>query len=193
MTIAADDVTYKIEPEAEVEDTGTETSSDPVIPEERPTSPTPSFRKPVSPPPPPPHPEAGPSWEATWRDLDLSAWDFLENPFKRVHDEPADLQTQYYRLEHITQGANRALDNCGPGNILRELAKRADWKELKQLKTEKAQLTAHVTTMTQELSHENEEVRKYHAEQAVVFSWIRDRSWWDIRGRSSTRRTSTTG
>ena len=45
-----------------------------------------------------------------------------------------------------------ALDNCGPKNILRELAKRADRKELEQLKTENAQLTAHVAAMTQELS-----------------------------------------
>ena len=66
------------------------------------------------------------------------------------------------------------MDNCGPGNILRELAKRADRKELEQLKTKKAHLTAHVAAMTQELSQKSEEIRKYHAEQAVVFSWIRE-------------------
>ena len=125
LTIAADEVTYKIEPEVEVKDTGTETSSDPVIPEEPPTSPTPSFRKPTSPPPPPPRPEAIPSRE-TRQDVDLSAWNFPENPFKRIQEEVADLQTQYYRLEHITRGANRALDSCGSGSFLRELAKRAD-------------------------------------------------------------------
>jgi hypothetical protein len=66
--------------------------------------------------------------------VDLSAWDFLEYPFKRVHDELEYLQTQYYQLEHITKGASKALDNCGPGNILWELAKRADRKELDQAK-----------------------------------------------------------
>ena len=135
-----DEVIYKLDPEAEVKDKGTENSSDPAVPEEPPTSPTPSFRKPASPPPPPPRPEAGPSWEANWQDLDLSARDFPEAPFKRIHDELAELQTQYYRMEHITRGANRALDNCGPGNILRELAKRADRKEIERLETEKAQL-----------------------------------------------------
>ena len=67
-----------------------------------------------------------------------------------------------------------ALDNCGPGNILRELGKRADRKELEQLRTEKAQLTAQVATMTQELSQKSEEVRKYHVEQAMVLSRIRE-------------------
>ena len=105
--------------------------------------------------------------------MDLSAWDFLEAPFKRIHDELAELQTQYYRMEHITRGVNMALDNCGPGNFLRELAKRADRKELEQLKTEKAQLTAHVAAMTQDLNHKSEEIRKCHAKQAVVFSQIR--------------------
>ena len=77
-------------------------------------------------------------------------------------------------MEHITWGANRALDNCGPGNILRELAKKADRKEIKKLETEKAQLATQVAAMTQELSHKSEEIRKYHAEQAVVFIWIRE-------------------
>ena len=42
------------------------------------------------------------------------------------------------------------------------------------METEKAQLAAHVAAMTQELSQNSEEIRKYHAEQAVVFSRIRD-------------------
>ena len=62
--------------------------------------------------------------------MDLFAWDFPENPFKRVQEGLEDLQNQYFRLEHIARGANQALDNCGPRNILRELAKRADRKEL---------------------------------------------------------------
>ena len=36
------------------------------------------------------------------RDVDLSAWDFMEAPFKRIHDELAELQTQYYQMKHIT-------------------------------------------------------------------------------------------
>jgi hypothetical protein len=62
--------------------------------------------------------------------VNLSAWDFLENPFKRVHDKLEEFQTQFYWLEHITKGASLALGSCGPENILREIAKRADWKEL---------------------------------------------------------------
>ena len=29
--------------------------------------------------------------DTTWRNVDLSAWDFLEIPFKRLHDELAEL------------------------------------------------------------------------------------------------------
>jgi chromosome segregation ATPase len=113
--------------------------------------------------------------------LRQSAWDFPENPFKRVHDELEELQTQYYRLEHITKRASQALGSCGPGNILRELAKKADWKELDQAKkeldqvrTKNAHLHAQMAAMTQELSQKSEEIRKYHAEQTVVFSRIRE-------------------
>ena len=50
--------------------------------------------------------------------MDLSAWDFPKNSFKRVKEGLEDLQTQYFWLEHIARGANQALDNCGPKNIL---------------------------------------------------------------------------
>ena len=68
------------------------------------------------------------------------------------------------------------MNDCGPGNILRELAKGADRKELdqakkalEQVKTENAHLNAQVSAMAQELSQNSEEIQKYHAEQAVVF------------------------
>ena len=41
------------------------------------------------------------------------------------------------------------------------------------MKTQNAQLTAHVATLTQELSQTSEEVWKYHAKHALVFSRIR--------------------
>jgi len=104
----------------------------------------------------------------------LSAWNFPETPFRRIQEDLDELKAQYSRLEHIARGANAALDNCGPGNILRELAKRADRKELDQVKTENAHLKAQMEAMSQELVHKSEEVRKYHSEQAVVFSRIRE-------------------
>ena len=52
------------------------------------------------------------------------------------------------------------------------MAKRADKKELEQTKTKNAHLPAQVTALTQELSGKSEEIRKYHAEQVVVFSQI---------------------
>ena len=98
-----------------------------------------------------------------------------------MYDDLADLQTQYYRLEHITRGANQALNDCGPGNILQKLAKRTDRKEfdqakkeLDQVKTKNAHLTAQVSAMAQELSRKSEEIQKYHAEQEVVFKRIRE-------------------
>src|ERR1700738_2156101 len=65
LTIAADEVTYKLHPE--VGDLETETSSDPIVPEAPPPSlgsPPPTRQRPISPPP-SPHPETGPSREAT--------------------------------------------------------------------------------------------------------------------------------
>ena len=47
-------------------------------------------------------------------------------------------------------------------------------KELDQVKTKNAHLNAQIMAMTQELSQKSKEIRKYHAEQAVVFSWIRE-------------------
>jgi hypothetical protein len=145
LTIAAEEVAYKVRPVV----ADSSTSSDPIIPDAPPSSPESpppmrvpsspsSSRRPVSPPPPPPqpHPEAGPSRETPWRNVDLSSWDFPDNPFKRVHDKLEELQTHYYRQEHITKGASLALGGCGSGNILREIAKRADRKELDQVKRE---------------------------------------------------------
>jgi hypothetical protein len=113
--------------------------------------------------------------------VDLSSWDFPDNPFKRVHDELDELQTQYNRLEHITRGASVALGGYGPGNILREITKRADRKELDQVKreleqaqTDNAHLHAQMASMAEELGHKSEEVRKYHAEQTMVFTRIRE-------------------
>ena len=123
----------------------------------------------------------GPNREPTWRNVDPSGWDFPENPFKRVHDELEELQTQYYRLDHITKGASVALGGCGPGNILREIAKRADRKELDQarreldqVRMENAHLHAQMAAMSEELGQNSEEIRKYHAEQTLVFSRIRE-------------------
>ena len=64
-------------------------------------------------------------------------------------------------MEHITRRVNMALSNCGPGNILRELAKRTDRKQVETLETEKAQLAAHVAAMTRELAQKSEEIWKY--------------------------------
>ena len=75
LTITSDEVTYKLHPEARE----TETSRDPIVPEAPPSSPgsPPPLPRPTSPHPPsqPPfsHPEAGPSRETTWWNVDLSA------------------------------------------------------------------------------------------------------------------------
>lgn len=113
--------------------------------------------------------------------MDPSGWDFPDNPFKRVHDELEELQTQYYRLEHIIKGASLAVGGCRPGNILREIAKRADRKELEQARRELDQarmdnvhLHAQMAAMLEELGQKSEEIRKYHAEQTVIFGRIRE-------------------
>jgi hypothetical protein len=191
LAIAADEIAYKVREVAP----DSSTSSDPANPEAPPSSPgsppskrapspAPSPRRAASPPLPPPetHPEAGPSRASPWRNVDLSSWEFPETPFKRAYEEMDELQAQYYRLEHITKGASAALGGCGPGNIIREIAKRADSrKKLEEVKrefdlakTDNAHLHAQVASMAKELGQKNEELWKYHSEQAVVFNQIRE-------------------
>ena len=189
LLLASKEIGFKLQPVAQ--DTSTE-SDHPIskVPPSSPGSPPKRFRRAGSLPPPfPRHPPqspyaAGPSRtqaKAPWQNVDLSTWRFPDNPFQRVFVDLADLQTRYYRLEHITRGAYQALNDCNPGNILRKQAKRADRKELdqakkelKHIKTENAQLNVQVSAMAQELNQKSEEIRKYHAEQAVVFRQIRE-------------------
>ena len=191
-----EEVRYKLQP-APHEDSPEGDPPIPDVPPSSPGSPLESVRRAGSPAPPSPHhalpsprqpPQsphvAGPSRpsvETPWQNVDLSMWQFPDYPFQRVFADLADFQTQYYRLEHITKGANQALNNCEPGNILRELTKRADRKELdqakrelEQVRTENAHLNAQVASMAQELSRKNEEIRKHHAEHAVVLKRIRE-------------------
>ena len=60
LTIAEDEVVYKISPEIEVAETRIEDASDTAVPKPPPVSSPPKVRKPVSP---PPRQEAGPSQE----------------------------------------------------------------------------------------------------------------------------------
>ena len=113
--------------------------------------------------------------------MDPSGWKIPDAPFQRVHDDLTEIQAQFHRLEHIAQGASQALGVCGPGNIIREIAKRADRKELEQARKELAQarlenahLQAQRASMADELVQKSEEIRKYHSEQTVIFGRIRE-------------------
>lgn len=133
--------------------------------------PAPSPQKPTAT---PTQSEARPSQETPWRDIDLYSFKYPETPFKRVREEITNLQNQYFRLEHITHGVSRALDNCGLKNILWELAKKTDPLKVDALETEKAQLAAQVATMTPELAQKSEEIRRYKAEQTIVMNRVQD-------------------
>ena len=135
-------LTYGIE----ITEAGTKESlSDPVIPKPPFAALILDSRKTTAP---QPRNEASPSREPQWRDINMSFFEFLETPFKRVPEDQTNLHNQYFRLEHITQDVSMALDNCGPKNILRELAKKMDRSKVNALETEKAQLAAHVAAMT---------------------------------------------
>ena len=203
LITAEEELTFRVQPMAE----DTMTEGDPPLPEAAPYSPgspPETSRRPGSPPPPSPRRSgpspsrpppaqhaAGPSRvqpDTPWQNVDLSTWTFPESPFQRIYEDLEHLQLQYNRLEHITRGVNDALHDCGPGNILREMAKRADQKkldqarkehertreELEKVKTENAHLEAQVAAMSQELGRKTAEIRKHHAEQTVVFKRIRE-------------------
>lgn len=104
----------------------------------------------------------------------MSTFEFPEAPFKCVWEELTELQNQYFWLEHITRGVSQNLDNYGPRNIFRELSKRTDQTKVEALEMEKAQLAAQVAAMTLDLTQKSEEIRKYHAEQTMVLSRIRE-------------------
>ena len=96
LTIAAEEVAYKLQPLV----IDTSKSSDHIIPEAPPSSPgnpPPSFQMPNPPPPLSPHHHlegVGPSRtqaDTPWRNVDLSVWDFQENPFKWICDNMANL------------------------------------------------------------------------------------------------------
>jgi hypothetical protein len=82
LTIAEDEVVYKLGPEVKITETKMEEfSEDPVIPKPPPSAPTPKTRRAATP---QPRNEAGPSKEQPWKDIDLITWELPENPFKRV-------------------------------------------------------------------------------------------------------------
>ena len=77
----------------------------------------------------------------------MSNFELLETPFQRVRAGLTHLQNQYWKLEYITRGVSRALGNCRPRNILREVARVTDWLKMETLETVKAQLTAYFGTL----------------------------------------------
>ena len=107
LTIATDEVVYKLGPKAKVADTETEDSNDPAVPEEPPVSPTPSFRKPASPPPPPPRSKAGPSREGHWRDL-------LEGGLRKVWHQQIRKHPPGIGKEGGSEGDQKVGDKEGP-------------------------------------------------------------------------------
>ena len=133
---------------------------------------------------PQPRHDVGPSHTQPWRDIDLSNFKLPKTPFQRVQMGSTHLQNQYFKLEHITRGVSRALSNCGPGNIMREVARVTDRSKMQALETEKTQLAIQVAAMTQDLTQKNEDPRKYQAEQAMVLSRVRET--WSIRQISMT-------
>lgn len=74
MAIAEDEVAYKLGPDIEIMEAEIEESlSKPVIPKPPLAAPTPDLRKTAAP---QPQSDAGPSREISWRDIDLSSFEF---------------------------------------------------------------------------------------------------------------------
>src|SRR6202161_2067797 len=137
LNIAADEVTYKVRKPAQE----TSTSDDPTIPEVLPSSPgSPASQRPPASPPEeaqePPHTEAGTSRDPPRRNVDASDWEIRDLPFQVTHDNLTEMQVEYHRLEVVVRGASQALGGCRPGNIIREINRRADRRELEQAKKE---------------------------------------------------------
>jgi hypothetical protein len=103
LTIAEDEVVYKLGPEVALTESGSEESSeDPVAPEPTlpdlipipaPTStPVPETRRAATP---RPRDEGAPTREQPWRNINPATWEPPEHPFKKVRAELSALQNEY--------------------------------------------------------------------------------------------------
>jgi hypothetical protein len=190
LVIAAEKVAYKVRPLV----ADSNTSSDPIIPDAPPSSPgspppmqapspAPSSRRPVSPPPPPrqPHPKARPNRTSPWRNVDFSSWDFPENPFKRVHDELDELHGPV-----PPAGAHHERGQRGVGRLWTRKHSPGDSEEggpervgpgeegARPSQDRKCAPTRADGVNVGRAGQKSEEIRKYHAEQTVVFTQIRE-------------------
>jgi hypothetical protein len=130
LTIAEDEVAYKLGPEVVLEESGSEESFEghaalePTIPDlvlVPAPAPAPSSARVLETrraPTPRPRDEGAPTREQPWRNINPTTWEPPEHPFQKVRAELSALQNEYWRLEHITWGVSRALGNCSAGNIL---------------------------------------------------------------------------
>jgi hypothetical protein len=134
LTIAEDEVVYKLGPEVELTETGSkESSEDHVAPEPPLPDPIPIPAPAPAPAPetrntatPRPREEGAPTKEQPWRNINPATWEPPEAPSKRVRAELTNPQNEYWMLEHITRGVSKAMGNCTAKNILRELARKTD-------------------------------------------------------------------
>ena len=87
--------------EIEIAENRTEDSSDTSVLKPPPALATLKSGKPVSP---PSRQEARPSGEPHRHDIDLSAFEFLEAPFKLVQEEQTEQQNQYFGRNTSLEG-----------------------------------------------------------------------------------------
>ena len=98
-----------------------------------------------------------------WREVLLSTFEFPDEPFKRIREEIEQLQSQYARLEHITRGAGKLLNDCRPSQVLPELEKLVKKKEVEELKEENTRLSGQVADLTQEVRVKSDEIRRMNS------------------------------
>jgi hypothetical protein len=118
LTIAEDEVVYKLGPEVELTEVGMEESSeDPAAPEPPLPDPIPVRAPAPAPAPVPetrrtatprPREEGAPMREQPWKNINPATWEPPESPFKKVRAKITNLQNEYWRLEHITRGVSKA-------------------------------------------------------------------------------------
>lgn len=90
------------------------------------------------------------------RKTSTSRHGFPDDPFRTVREDIRDAQANYKRIESLLRRACRAMGNCKPENLLREIEV---LKTQPHLKEEKDQLEIRMTAVSAEFAVKTKKVR----------------------------------
>ena len=101
---------------------------------------------------------------SNWKEVILSSLDFQDDPFCRIQEEIDQLQSQYSKLEYVTQRACKLLGDCWPANLCKELEKAVQQKDVTTLEANNVKLEGLVADLKGEIAEKDEEIRRLNTQ-----------------------------